>query len=380
MQLQYRVIIQKEDGSKYYPQLVDCTTNGQYPFVCPSATIELATASTLARQHLSPVRTDDIIRAQWSMKTNSSQKTIWRDLFSGRIMAPIANHGDNTNITLLCRGHAEEAVYRAVKTDYSASNTTTGAMLATIVNNFLSRITDDSGNSFIDSEDSSEISSYNIEAKTKYVADAIREFEILENKNYRFRTLPLFDASGNIEYARAVWEQLPSTANPKVRAIEGTGRYIGSWFQDSIESLVNDVTIFGATGSPQKVGTSTNTASQSKYNTRDHIDTDLTLGSDSLCESLATAIDTVFNAPIRSGQVFLQLSPDLLPGDLLYCKVPSLFLSGASIDDSYRVVRVSHSTRLGVTTVDIGRVFENTYDVLASFNSRLRLNNANLIG
>ncbi|MCL7414376.1 MAG: hypothetical protein M8353_12325, partial [ANME-2 cluster archaeon] len=169
-------------------------------------------------------------------------------------------------------------------------------------------------------------------------------------------------------------------ANSKVKAIQGTDRYRSSWFQDSIDKLVNDVTIFGESGSPQKVGTSTNTTSQDTYNTRDHIDTDLSLGSDSLCSALASAIDTEFKTPIRAGQVFLQLSPDLTPGDLLYCKVPGIYLNGATIDEDLRVVRVSHNTKQNRTTADVGKIFESSYDILESFNNRMRLDNASLIG
>lgn len=378
-QIQYRVIIQKKNGSKYYPQLVDCTTNDQYPFTCPTATVELAASTIVARQHLSPIRCDDIIRVQWSEKTQTDQKTVWRDMFSGRIMTPSAQDSANNNASFVCRGHAEEAVYSALKSDYSASSTTTGAILRSIINARLNRITDVPEDSWIDVLDSTLITSYNVKSKTKYLTDIIRELELLENKNYRFRTLPVYNNDGNLSSVRPVWEKLPTVANSKVKAISGTDRYLSSWFQDSIDQLVNDVTIFGESGSPQKEGTSTNSESQASYDTRDHIDTDLSLGSDALCETLASAIDNEYNQPVRSGQVLLQLSPDLLPGDLLYCKVPKIHLNGSAIDDDCRVVRVSHRTSTSQTTADVGRITQYPYDILESFSARLRLGNANLI-
>jgi len=303
---------------------------------------------------------------------------VWVDMFEGRIMS--MGHADSpvNAVELICRGHEEEAVYKAVTADYSASSATTGTIVSLLQGSYMSRITNASP-SLIDSSNSTVLTSFNVDQDAKYMIDVIKELERLEGYTYRYSVHPTYDSSGNLSAVYGSWQPVPTSATSKYQLIAGTRRYKQSHFETTVSSLVNDVTIYGASGSPQKVGTANDATSQSSYNTRHHIDTDLGLSTDALCSSLASAVKDKFKDPLVSGYGIMQLTPKAEPGDLVYCKNPNIYVNGEEIDGNYTVKRVVHDLGAATTRIELGELIDNVTYMLGEFYAKNRLNNANFI-
>ncbi len=374
-----RCIIQRNttEKDKYYPKIISAFITSTFPWTCPTASIEINTnVSTGTAGYMSPVRVDDIIRVQANVQYSSDEKSVYQDIFEGRIMKIESRFGRDNITTLQCRGHGEELLYRMVTADYSASTTNTGAMLAALVSSYLTRLTDDSP-SQIDSTNSTSIANYNIQQDTKYMVDSVREFEAFESFGYVFSVDPEYDSDDNLSNVFVSWQPVPSTASKTVQIIEGTPRLINASFSDSIEQVVEDVTVYGATGAPQKVGTSID--GSPSYGTRYHVETDLSILTDALCSSMATALRGRFGSSIVRGSAQILGDPNISVGDLIYCKSPSIELNGATIDGNYRCSRVSHqiSTTGWYTFLDLGDLIVSPFELFAGFLAKFRLENAN---
>ena len=377
---EFKVIIQRDDieKDKYYPKFITAYTNSTFPWSCPTATIEVNTnVSTGTAGYMSPVRVDDIIRLQANVRSTSDEKSVWQDIFEGRIMKIESRFGRDNPTTVYCRGHGEELLYRAVTADYSASAVTTGTMLDALTTSYLSRLTDATP-SLIDTAGSSSITNYNIQQDTKYMVDPVRQFESLELYGYILSVVPEYDSSDNLSAAYVSWQAVPSTASKQVKIIEGTPRLVDATFSYSIEQLVEDVTVYGASGIPQKAGASVD--GSPAYGTRYHVETDLTLATDQLCSDLAAAIRTQYGG-MEIGNAKILGDPNIKVGDLIYCRIPSIELNGSTIDGNYRCRRVSHqiSTDNWFTYVDLGELDISTWDFIAGFQVKSRLENANLV-
>ncbi len=377
---EFKVIIQRDDTEKdkYYPKLISAYTNSTFPWSCPTATIEVNTnVSTGTAGYMSPVRVDDIIRLQVNVRNTSDEKSVWQNIFEGRIMKIESRFGRDNPTTLYCRGHGEELLYRAVTADYSASAATTGTMLDALTTAYLSRLTDASP-SLIDTAGSSAIANFNIQQDTKYMVDPVRQFESLESYGYIFSVVTEYDSSDDLSAAYISWQAVPSTVSDQVQIREGTPRLIDATFSYSIEQLVEDVTVYGASGTPQKVGTSVD--GSPAYGTRFHVETDLTLATNQLCSDLADAIRAQYNG-MEIGNAKILGDPNIKVGDLIYCRIPSIELNGSTIDGNYRCRRVSHqiSTENWFTYVDLGELDISTWDFIAGFQVKSRLENANLV-
>lgn len=372
-----RVIVQ-HGSNLYYPKLVRAYTTAVYPYYADTATIEINTnIQPSTTTYKSPFQDDDIVRLQVNVRNSSSEPAVYQDIFEGRIMSISSKMGTDNNTILVCRGHGEETLYRAITGDENVSSTTTGSMLATFAGSYLTRLTD-AGTSLIDSTNSTSITSYNIQQDTKYFVDVIRDFEGLESYGYRFSVVPTY-TSGLLTATYISWQPLSSTASAKVQAREGTPRVIAADFTSSIERVIEDVTVYGISGSPQAVGTSID--GSPTYNTRHHIQTDQSLLTNQLCSDLAAALRSRFGSELIVGTISIIGDPNITPGDLIYCKFPSVVLNNASIDGNYRCKKVTHQIDAGgwVTHLDLGELIETPYDMIAGFHAKNRILDANFI-
>jgi len=359
---------------KYYPKLSSAYITSTFPWSAPTASIEINTnVTTGSAGYMSPIRVDDIIRIQSNVWYSSDEKPVWQDIFEGRIMKIESRFGRDNITTLQCRGHAEELLYRIVTADYSAAATTTGAMLSALMA-YLSRITDASP-SLIDSAASSSIANYNIQLDTKYMIDVVREFEALESYGYIFSVMPQYDSSDNLSAVYASWQPVPATASKTVQIIEGTPRLISASFSDSIEQLVEDVTVYGNAVSGTSIDGSP------AYGTRFHVEVDTNIASAALCTSMAAAIRGRYGSSIVKGSAQILGDPNIKVGDLVRCKIPSIELNGAYINGNYRCTRVTHQiNKTGWSTyVDLGELDISIYELLAGFLVKSRLTSANFI-
>jgi hypothetical protein len=380
-----RLIVQRDtvNKDKYYPKVVSVRTNETYPWSCKTAEIEIITnTSSGTSNYISPIRKGDIVRLQVSVRYSATEKTVWEDIFEGRIEGISSSFGTGgNNTTLSCKGHDEECLYKGITADYSASAAKTGAMLSALQTAYLTRITDASP-SLIDSTDSSAITSYNIQKDTRYFADAIRDFEAFEGYAYQYSVVPTYDSDGDLSAVYGSWQPVPTTASSKVKVIEGK-TLLSARFESTLAGLVNDVTQYGLSGTPQKTGNATDAASIASYNTRHHFTTDLTLATDALCLSLATAIKTqsVEASNNSRGTVTILGNPNVAPGMLVYHRIPSVVIEGSSIDGNYRIRRVSHTIDNSGWTIDldVGELILTDGEIMADFHTKNRLNNSNLV-
>lgn len=373
----FKVIVQ-HGTNLYYPKLVRAYTTEVYPFYAPTATIEINTnIQPGTTTYKAPFQDDDIVRLQANIMNSSNESPIYQDIFEGRIMSIGSKMGGDNNTILQCRGHGEETLYRAITADYSASTTTTGAMLVSLASSYLTRLTD-AGTSLIDSAGSTSIPNYNIQQDTKFFVDIVRDFEGLESYGYRFSVVPIY-ASGLLSATYISWQALSSTATDNVQIREGTPRLISAEFSSSIERVIEDVTVYGISGSPQAVGTSID--GSPAYNSRYHIQTDQSLLTNQLCSDLADALRSRFGSELVVGTATIIGDPNVHPGDLLYCRIPSIEINTAGINGNYRCKKVTHQIDSGgwVTHLDIGEIIESPYDMLAGFHAKNRILDANFI-
>lgn len=372
--MDFKVVVQDANDDKYYPGLISATITETFPWTSPVASIVINTnVSSGTSGYMSPIRNDNIIRFQ----VNTSYGTaVYQDIFEGRIISIGSNFDGNNITTLQCRGHSEELLYRAITADFSASSDTTGTILASLVSNYLTRLT---GAALIDTAGSTSITSYNIQKDTKYLGDVVKDLESLELYGYIFKAVPVYDSNGLLLSVGVSWQAVPTTASTIVQIIEGTPRLISATFTDSIEQVVEDVTVYGISGAPQKVGTSID--GSPTYNTRHYITTDTTLLTNSLCSDLADAIRNRFGDSIIRGQVRILGTPGLSVGDLVYVKIPSFEINGASIDGNYRVKRLANiiNTDGWFIDLDLGEIIEGPADLFAGFHAANRLTDAQFI-
>ena len=381
-----RLVIQKSTGTKniYYPAVVSASTVKTFGWSCPQANIEIVTnTGTGTSGFTSPIRIHDIVRLQASTRVNSSSKKVWRDIFEGRVSKQSSEFTTNGNNTVIpCKGHDETYLYRAIAADYSASSTRTGAILQSLLGSYVDTIIDDTP-SQIDTTASSVLTSYNIKQDSKYMADIVKDLQKLEGWGYILKAVTEYDSDNKLSAVYASWQPINPVVSTKVQAIEGTRGFIeSSGFDVSAQKLVNDITQYGASGAPQKVGTASDATSQTAYDKRHHIGVDTTLATDALCGDFATIVKDRFKDPLVKGSVTLQGTPNVNEGDLIYTKIPSLELDGASIDENLRVLRVSQRFDAGGwdTTLDLGDPITSPVDLQSAFHTANRLTAANFIG
>ena len=380
----FRVIVQRDniEKDKYYPTFISGSTEATFPWASPTARITVVTNKTSSETaNTSPIRKGDLIRVQANRTRVSTERAVWQDIYEGRIDAISSSYGDSSRTVLLCRGHDEETLYRGITADYAATSKTTGTILSELQTAYLSRITDASP-SLIDATNSSSVASFNVKGKTKYYSDVIREMERIEGYSYIYSVVPVYDADGNISEVNGSWQPVQASVTDKMNVIEGNG-LIAASFETGLGTLVNDVTQFGAQGAPQKVGTASNAGSKTSYNTRHHFAVDTTISTDAMCTILAEGIldQSVDASNSPRGQVTIKGDPNVVPGMLVYIKIPSLELEGAAIDGNYRVRRVSHNINLNgwVTTLDVGDLILTDGEILADLYTKNRINNANMV-
>jgi hypothetical protein len=372
MLLDLRLIVETKAGNLYYPAITGGQIIKQFPFSCSTANIEIPIDSTVSLAHISPIRCDDVIRVQTCLRADPDESVVYQDCFEGRIMQ--MSHSDSPNVvTLTCRGHEEEAVYRAVTSDYSAASTGTGAILTALHGSYMDRVTTGANMA-----SGTTLTSYNVDHHSKFMADVIRELEELEGYTYRYSVRPVY-SGGMLSSTEALWQEISTTPTTQYQVISGSRRYIRSTWQTKIDSLVNAVNIYGDNSSTQKTGSDSDSTSQSSYNQRDHIETDLSLSTDALCSAMAEAVVDKFKDPLIAGQCVLQLTPAAEPGDLVHCDVQDVYVEGDPVAGDYVVHRVVHNLSDMTTTLEVGALVENVSDMISEFYAKERLHNTQFI-
>ena len=379
-----KAIIQ-HSSTLYYPIVISAEWSSTFPYSCPVATVKVHTETDSGESsYTTVISSGDVIRLQTSTKLKTNDNEIWEDAFEGRIenVFPSYKEGDNTT-TFQCVGHAHDTNYSMVTADEDYAFYNTGEVIDDLIA-YLSRLSDKSP-SLIDTTNSTDMDDYNIQDDTRYVADVIRDCESVEGWGYRFTTETAY-SSGLYSACYVSWQPISTTAIDTLKIIEGTRRYISGDFQNNMDRLVNDCTVYGGTGT-QVSGSDDDAVSIAAYGRRRYVYTMKGFTTDYICGLLAEKIVDRWKDPVVIGTVVITGENMVYPGDYVYVNIPSITLgmdplSGLmSVDGDYLVRSVSHtfSANGWMTKLDLGEISENSANLIAQLIRESRLNNSNFV-
>jgi hypothetical protein len=206
-----------------------------------------------------------------------------------------------------------------------------------------------------------------------------------ENSGYDhiFKVVPTYTTAKNLDKVYVQWRPFSTTAVTSYKVIEGTYRLISADFEADGEAVRTFQRIYGATPTTgsQYTESAINSTLVSLYGKKSEVGTYPWIKSNDLCKSIATGLLKASELPVTSGQVLLIGTPQAQVGDLVYVKIPSLELNGASIIDYFYVYRVQHIFDKGKfhTLLDVGKVKKVAEDYLAQVASTVKICKKSLV-
>ena len=376
-----RLVIEKPvTHEKYYPPVIRASTQQTYPFSISYADIEIVSNTQAGTSgYIGQVRFDDIVRLQVSIKYNPYQKTVWQDIFQGRIMDMSSQFGNSNNVTLFCQGHEVEAETAVIEEDYSFATATDARSVLSYFSKYLSRLSysasyADTGTSF---------PTYDSTANQTYMRDLFSDMEAVSGYNWAVKVVPTY-SSGNLSTRYIQWREMSQTASEQYKVIEGTSRMLSADFEVAGKGVRTAYRIYGDTpeGGSQYTGYASDAALISLYGKRTEVDTQTWIQSNSLAAAIAAGQLSEWKTPEVSGQVELIGTPEAEIGDLVYCKIPSEELNGASVDGNFTVYRVNHEIDRNSfkTYLDLGKVKKSIYDYIGQVSTVAKTCKKNQIG
>jgi len=376
-----RLVIEKPTThEKYYPPVIRASTQQTYPFSVSYADIEIVSNTQAGTSgYIGQVRFDDIVRLQVSIKYNPYQKTVWQDIFEGRIMDMSSQFGNSNNVTLFCQGHEVEAETAVIEEDYSFATATDARSVLSYFSKYLSRLSysasyADTGTSF---------PTYDSTANQTYMRDLFSDMEAVSGYNWAVKVVPTY-SSGNLSTRYIQWREMSQTASEQYKVIEGTSRMLSADFEVAGKGVRTAYRIYGDTpeGGSQYTGYASDAALISLYGKRTEVDTQTWIQSNSLAAAIAAGQLSEWKTPEVSGQVELIGTPEAEIGDLVYCKIPSEELNGASVDGNFTVYRVNHEIDRNSfkTYLDLGKVKKSIYDYIGQVSTVAKTCKKNQIG
>lgn len=372
--VQTRLIIEKPSThEKYYPSVLRATTQKSYPFSVSYADIEIASnviGST--KSYINQLRFDDIIRLQVSIKYNPNQRTIWQDIFEGRIMDLSCEYSESSNnVNIYAQGHEVEAETALIEETYTHTSQDCKTVLAYYAPKYLSRLTYDTNYA-----DTSKIfPQYDTTANQTYMSDLFADMEKVASYDWAVKIIPTYSA-GNLSTRYIQWKAFPSTVTDKYKIIEGTPRVLSADFEIAGTGVRTKYRVNGDTpsGGSQYTDYDEDTALSTLYGKRSAVETQTWVKSNPQCKTIATGLLTEAKTPEISGQAVLIGTPEVDLGDLVPCKFPSIDLNGSSISTNLTVKRVSHIIDGGdfTTSVDLGKVKKTAYDYIGQVSKTVK--------
>ena len=235
-------------------------------------------------------------------------------------------------------GFDAEILYRLCTTDKTYSSAEIAYILVDVFDSFIPIMDglSDAG--------TTTLSSYNINANSKYVGDIVRDLESLNFYTHRFRQYIEYTDEA-VAAIYGYFQKLPSSARSGTGVIEGSRRFISAQFSKDSSTVYNSITVYGA---DSYVGTATSGAADKQKVVKDN-----TLETTALCEAAAALLARYEDISVQGSAVILG-DPFVMPGDLMPCYLPSLYINGAIINADYRVSRVSHSISASGWTTSLG--------------------------
>ena len=373
---EFRLIIQKTNGNKFFPLVMSGNIKEAYPFTVPTATFIVSTNyAGVTDSYLSPIRVDDIVRFQVNHKYLIDETDIWVDVFEGRVsdISSSFNTGDN-DTTINCVGHSDALAYTYLQSTATYTDQTTGYILDALMPS-VTRISTDTSN--IDTTNSTSISSYEIKKDSKSIGDVIRELEELEISSYIFRLAPQYDTDDNLTSVLPIWAAISDDAIDGVAVNENSKTFLSAEFKTHSNKLTNKVTIYGG-GSPQVSATVENTISQNRYDVRQTVLVDKTISTSSMCANIGNAIINRWSEPVITGTVKIRGNTIIRPGDRIKCRIPSIEINGEIVNNTFLVREVTHEIGKDfVTTLKLGDVDITMSSLIESFVLGDKRNNLN---
>jgi hypothetical protein len=253
-----RAVIQRNTVTrdKYYPAVVSASTTQSYPFSVPSATIEIVTnTNSKTSGYTSPFKVDDIIRLQVYTKMSPREKTVWQEIFSGRIRSIKGTYGSKNTTEIFAVGHLEEAEWSLIEEDYTYSTNIDATDILNRLYN-VAKTTDSparTGYKRIVTFDHSyaldgiKIPAYSTTKDQTHVSDVFGEIEKISGSDWYIDCFPVYDIDQNLAEVFLTWSPFPSTQTENYKIIEGTERFIECDFESSIEELVTYYKVSGDT-------------------------------------------------------------------------------------------------------------------------------------
>ncbi len=365
-----RLVIEKPaTHEKYYPKVLSASTQSSYPFSISYANIEIASnALGSTSSYISQVRFDDIVRLQVSVKYNPNQKTVWQDIFHGRIVDINAQFGTNNNVKLYCWGHEADAETALIEETKAYTSPTDAKTLLSYFSKYLSRLT------YSDSYANAGVSlpTYDSVANQTYMSDLFSDIEKVSGSDWAIKTIPTYSSNGNLSNVYLQWKPFPTVPTQQYKVIEGTARLLDADFSSSGKKVRTAYRMFGDTpsGGAQYTGYAEDAALISRYGKRTGTDTQTWIKSNSLCASLASGVLSELKTPEISGQVVLMGTPEAQTCDLVYCKIPSEDLNGEQVNGNFPVYRVQHDLTETEfeTTLDLGELRKDFYDYIGQIS------------
>ena len=374
-----RLVVQNATGAKniYYPRIKNGSVSSAYPFSVSTSNITLTPHSGDTSEYFSAFRADDIVRLQVNQTYTLGEKTVWVDIFEGRINDISTSFGSDNITSVKCVGHGNTVMQTTIDTDKTYTDKTTGYIISDLLSSFTNRLTDASPTR-IDSTNSTSISEYNIKADSKNIGSVIRELEIIELQGYRFSTVPVYASDRTLSEVNPVWEAVDTSGISGAAAIENTIRLMSANFTSSISKMINKVTVYGG-GATQFSATAIDATSQTLYGVRSKVFVDKSILSTSMCQTIANSIIARWKDPVINGNVMLRGTPQVSIADYLQCKIPSLEVNGDSIDSDYIVRRTNHNIapESFTTSVDVGEESVSVGDIISSIVLGVKVSNAN---
>jgi hypothetical protein len=389
--VQTKLTVQRDNVTKdkYYPKITSATVTYQYPFSVPTATIGIITNTEEATDgYISPVRVDDIIRLQVSVKHNPREKTVWETIFEGRVRDIKSTFNTKNDSKLFCTGHLAEAGSALCDLDLTYEDKDAAYIIdqfAFAAPPFLFRI----GRDLALLENGAMIDYFNVSANQRYMSDVFQDLEKLAKYHYYVSCVCVYDIYGNLVAPYLRWRHFPTKLTNKYSVVEGTSRLISAEFKSSADELWNYIRVCGetvdngeadldtgeVTNTPtQYTGSASSLASRNKYGLRGKVITVTGIETNYMCANIAAAMVVKFRNPIISGSAKIVGTPSARIGDLVRVKIPSLEINGAYINKNYHVYKVTHtiSNKGYTTSLDFTKVKKSPSDYIADYAKQAR--------
>lgn len=374
--LDFKLRVQKTDGSIHYPPIKTFSTVDSIPFEsAPEASIQVIASNTLTEvQTVSLVEFDDIVRLQGCVRFHLAETPVFVDIFEGRVQNIHKETVDGNTVSLECVGHLNEAFETLETFDHTWTDSDVKTILQTLMSegHKLSRV------EFSDTDILAGVAipECNVTAEQMYLSDVLQECETVSGKKWFFDTRQTYSGFGVLLHSYLCWKHLPTIATQKYSVVEGSNRLISA----TVDVVGEDVKTFryvrGGTNDSgvQYHGDASDSEAVALYGPRYGTDTFTWVESDSLCLEIAKGLVADSKDPYISIQAVLEGTLDAHKGDLVPVDFTSLDIKGVTISGNYTAAKVQQQLDENgefKTTLDLGRTKLDEHEYLYKYVTKI---------